>query len=59
MERRIADAERTLREGFSRDPAEALAELKDGDTVIALERRSELVARRMTLLGRVNSLATV
>lgn len=58
VERRIADAERTLKEGFSRDPEEALAELKEGDTVVELERRSEVVARRLTLLGRVNSLAT-
>ena len=58
LERRIADAERTLREGFGREPAEALGELKDGDTAAELERRSELVARRLTLLGRVNPLAT-
>ena len=58
VERRIADAERTLKEGFSRDPEEALAQLKETDTVAELERRSEVVARRLTLLGRVNSLAT-
>lgn len=58
LERRIRDAERLVREGHGRDPAEALAELTEEDTVEALERRAELVQRRLALLGRVNLLAT-
>jgi chromosome segregation protein len=57
LERRIRDAERLLREGHQREPAEALAELGADDTVEALERRAELVQRRLVLLGRVNLLA--
>src|SRR5439155_1402750 len=48
---------RLLRDGHGRDPDQALAELTDEDTPDALERRSELVARRLGLLGRVNLLA--
>ena len=58
LERRIRDAERLLREGHSRDPAEALAALGDEESVTALDKRSELVQRRLALLGRVNLLAT-
>lgn len=58
LDRRIRDAERLLREGHQRDPQEALAELTEEDTVEALEKRAELVQRRLALLGRVNLLAT-
>jgi chromosome segregation protein len=55
--RRVAEAERLLKEGHERDPEEAVAALTEEDTVPELERRAELVARRLTLLGRVNLLA--
>ncbi|MGQ0669592.1 MAG: hypothetical protein ACT4PO_07955, partial [Actinomycetota bacterium] len=58
LERRIRDAERLIREGHGRDPAEALAALPEEDDPPGLEKRAELVARRMGLLGRVNLLAT-
>ncbi|HET9722846.1 MAG TPA: hypothetical protein VFR44_03265, partial [Actinomycetota bacterium] len=57
LERRIRDAERLLREGHQREPQEALAELSADDTVESLEKRAELVQRRLGLLGRVNLLA--
>jgi chromosome segregation protein len=57
LERRIRDAERLLREGHQREAAEAVAELDEDDTVAALERKAELVQRRLALLGRVNLLA--
>jgi chromosome segregation protein len=57
LERRIRDAQRLLREGHRLDPTEALASLADEDTVQALEKRAELVQRRLALLGRVNLLA--
>ncbi|HZT10780.1 MAG TPA: AAA family ATPase, partial [Actinomycetota bacterium] len=57
IERRIADAERMLREGFGADPTDALAELNDDDTVEGIAKRQELVQRRLGLLGRVNLLA--
>jgi chromosome segregation protein len=57
IERRIRDAERLLREGHGCDPEEELAALTDEDTVASLERRAELVQRRLGLLGRVNLLA--
>ncbi len=57
LERRIRDAERLLREGLGQEPADAVAELGSEDTVAALERRAELVQRRLGLLGRVNLLA--
>ncbi|HEX6329764.1 MAG TPA: AAA family ATPase [Actinomycetota bacterium] len=57
LERRIRDAERLLREGYQREPEEAVAELGDDDTVHGLERKAELVQRRLGLLGRVNLLA--
>ncbi len=57
LERRIRDAERVLREGHQREPEDALSELAEDDTVAALERRAELVQRRLALLGRVNLLA--
>jgi chromosome segregation protein len=57
LERRIRDAERLLREGHDRDPGEAVGELDEEDTVAAIERKAELVQRRLALLGRVNLLA--
>jgi chromosome segregation protein len=57
LERRVADAERLLREGHDADPEEAVASLTPEDTVDELQRRSDLVARRLGLLGRVNLLA--
>jgi chromosome segregation protein len=57
LERRIRDAERLLLEGHQRDPQEALVGLSDQDTVESLEKRAELVQRRLGLLGRVNLLA--
>jgi chromosome segregation protein len=57
LERRIRDAERLLREGHDRDPEEAVAEVGDEETVQAIERKAELVQRRLALLGRVNLLA--
>jgi chromosome segregation protein len=57
LERRIRDAERLLREGHDRDPGESVAELDHEDTVAAIERKAELVQRRLALLGRVNLLA--
>ncbi|MGH2658428.1 MAG: hypothetical protein ACRDHS_01890, partial [Actinomycetota bacterium] len=57
LERRIRNAERLLREGHQRDPGEAVAELTEEDTVHPVERRAELVQRRLGLLGRVNLLA--
>ena len=57
IERRIAESERMLREGFAVDPDAALAELDEDDGVEAIEKRQELVQRRLALLGRVNLLA--
>jgi chromosome segregation protein len=58
IERRVRDAERLLREGHGLEPEEALAMLIDEDSVQSLEKASELVQRRLALLGRVNLLAT-
>lgn len=58
IERRIKEAERLLRDGHQRDPQEALGQLSDDEDVQALEKRAELVQRRLALLGRVNLLAT-
>jgi len=57
IERRIADSERMLREGFGADPAEVLGGLGEDETVETIEKRQELVQRRLALLGRVNLLA--
>jgi chromosome segregation protein len=57
VERRIDEAERVLREGHSVEPAEVLATLGEEDTLATLQRRSDLVARRLALLGRVNLVA--
>jgi chromosome segregation protein len=57
LERRIRDAERLLREGHGAEPAEAVAGLEEEDSAQSIERRAELVQRRLALLGRVNLLA--
>src|SRR6266536_2819451 len=57
LERRVTEAERLLKEGHERQPGDAVATLEEDDTPDALERRAELVARRLGLLGRVNLLA--
>jgi chromosome segregation protein len=58
IERRIRDAERMLREGFGAEPSALLAELTEEEDVATLEKKQELVQRRLALLGRVNLLAT-
>jgi chromosome segregation protein len=58
IERRIGEAERLIREGFGADPDDLLGLLSDDDSVDTIEKRSELVQRRLALLGRVNLLAT-
>jgi chromosome segregation protein len=58
IERRVRDAERLLREGHGLEPESALEMLTDDDSVPSLEKASELVQRRLGLLGRVNLLAT-
>jgi chromosome segregation protein len=57
VERRIEESERLLVEGHGKAPAEALAALLEDDTVAGLQKRSDLVARRLALLGRVNLVA--
>jgi chromosome segregation protein len=57
IDRRVAEAERVLRDGHGGDPGDAVAELAEDDTVATLRKRSDLVARRMGLLGRVNLVA--
>jgi chromosome segregation protein len=57
LERRIRDAERLLREGHGAEPEEAVAGLGEEDSAQSIERRAELVQRRLALLGRVNLLA--
>jgi chromosome segregation protein len=57
LERRIGEAERLLRGGHGTEPETALAALGEDDTVQELLRRSDTVARRMGLLGKVNLLA--
>ncbi|MDP9243198.1 MAG: AAA family ATPase, partial [Actinomycetota bacterium] len=58
LDRRISDAETLLRSGHAREPAEAVQALTDDETVPVLERKAELISRRLGLLGRVNLLAT-
>jgi chromosome segregation protein len=58
LDRRISDAETLLRSGHGRDPGEAVQALAEDETVPALERKAELISRRLGLLGRVNLLAT-
>jgi chromosome segregation protein len=57
LERRIAEAERLLVEGHGADPAEAMEALAEDDSVETLQRQSDLVARRLGLVGKVNLLA--
>jgi chromosome segregation protein len=57
LQRRISEAERVLREGHGIEPDEAIARLGPEDSHQDLARRADLVARRLTLLGRVNLLA--
>ena len=57
IERRIREAERLIREGYQADPAALLGELNDEDSVETLQKRSDLVQRRLAMLGRVNLLA--
>jgi chromosome segregation protein len=57
LEHRVAEGERVITEGHGADPADSVAELSDEDTVEELSGRSELVARRLGLLGKVNLLA--
>jgi chromosome segregation protein len=54
----VADAEHVLREGHRADPESVLGSLAEDDAVEELQRRSDLVARRLGLLGRVNLLAS-
>jgi chromosome segregation protein len=58
IERRVRDAERVIREGHGADPVELVASLDEDEGVESLEKRSELVQRRLGLLGKVNLLAT-
>jgi chromosome segregation protein len=57
IDRRIGEGERILREGHGKDPSEAVGELDEDDAVETIQRRSDLIARRMALLGRVNLVA--
>ena len=47
IERRITEAERLLREGFQADPDELVATLTEDDSVETIEKRQELVQRRL------------
>jgi chromosome segregation protein len=58
LDRRIAEGERLIREGHGSDPAAAVNELSGDDSVEELQRRADLVGRRLGLVGRVNLLAT-
>ncbi len=58
IERRVREAERLIKEGYGIEPADLLSTLTEEDSVISLEKRAELIARRLGLLGRVNLLAT-
>ena len=57
LERRIRDAERLLRDGHGAEPHEAVAGLGEDESAQSIERRAELVQRRLALVGRVNLLA--
>jgi chromosome segregation protein len=57
LERRIVEAERLLREGHKAEPEEAVRALDEDATVESLQRRADLVARRLEMVGRVNLLA--
>lgn len=58
LERRIEEAERTMSEGHGRDPREAVADLPAEETAESIQRRADVIARRLALLGRVNQVAT-
>ena len=58
LDRRVAEAERVLREGHAADPTAAVDALGPDDSVEDLQRRADIVARRMGLLGKVNLLAS-
>jgi len=57
LERRIGDAKRLLRDGHQAEPEQAVAGLSQDESAHSIERRAELVQRRLALLGRVNLLA--
>lgn len=57
LDRRIRDGERLLREGHGTEPGGAIAGLGEDESAQSIERRAELVQRRLALLGRVNLLA--
>jgi chromosome segregation protein len=57
LERRVGDGERMLRAGHRVEPSEAVASLDEAETVGELQRRADVVARRLGLVGRVNLLA--
>jgi chromosome segregation protein len=57
LERRIVEAERLLRDGHGADPGQAVEALDDEATVESLQRRADVVARRLEMVGRVNLLA--
>jgi chromosome segregation protein len=57
LERRIVEGERLLRDGHGTDPEEAVRGLDDDATVESLQRRADLVVRRLEMVGRVNLLA--
>jgi chromosome segregation protein len=58
LERRIEEAEVLLREGHGVEPGLAVEELGEADTAEDLQRRADVVGRRLALLGKVNLLAT-
>jgi chromosome segregation protein len=58
LTRRIEEAERLLVDTHGAEVASAMAELSGDDTVEDLARQSDLISRRLALLGRVNLLAT-
>jgi chromosome segregation protein len=57
LERRVLDAERMIRDGHGVEPMEAVASLEEADSVQELQRRADVVSRRLGLVGRVNLLA--
>ena len=58
LERRIREAERLIVEGHAAELEAALASITPEDSVEVLEKRAQLVQRRLALLGRVNLLAS-
>ncbi|MEX2276030.1 MAG: AAA family ATPase [Actinomycetota bacterium] len=58
LERRIRETERLIVEGHGADPDVVIATIAPEDSVEALEKRAQLVQRRLALLGRVNLLAS-